>query len=349
MATIEEIATEAGVSIATVSRTLRSPNIMKTANQRRVLQAARKMGYEPGGRKTADRKTGTRQIVFLSFATVLSRDVFYHESTYMPIVNGLSRVLYPNGYDVQVVHEGLDFSLPPCLERQDIDGIIFHGRMEGDFWEKYVKPFPCVGIQHIDPALSCNWVKTDFTHVSYQAVAHLKALGHRKIGFVVDTVELPLSNEQVKGFVDAMTQLQLPFRPDWVFARQQTFNDGLIHMEYELPDLLPCMEKVFSSSDRPTALVCKDNWRASAAIHALNRMRVKVPDEVSVIGSCNEGSGEVLTCIDTRLSDVCAYAAQVLLDLIHGRKKDDAMTYLLRPKLIAGNSVKSINGEYPKL
>lgn len=100
MANIALIAEKAGVSIATVSRTLRNTNRLTTSNQRRIVEIARRMGYDFECR-SSNAEVKTRQIVFLSCVNTLSPEAFYSGDTYMPVVNGITRIINRYGYNMR--------------------------------------------------------------------------------------------------------------------------------------------------------------------------------------------------------------------------------------------------------
>ena len=112
-------------------------------------------------RPEAELPRGKRQVLFLSLETALSEAVFREEGTFGPIFRGLSRVLQPRGYNLLIANVGLDWEVPACLLNGDVAGVIFHGEVEPGFWRRHIAALPCVGLQHVNRELDCDWVKQD--------------------------------------------------------------------------------------------------------------------------------------------------------------------------------------------
>ncbi len=289
----------------------------------------------------------TRQVVFLSLETVLSETSFRSESTFEPIFHGLNKILQPLGYNLLMAHVGLDWTPPPCLVQKDVSGVIFHGRVDADFWRQYICSFPNIGLQYVNPDLHCGWVKIDNFSRSYQALKYLRELGHERIGFISNESEMPIPQERFAGYLQGLKMLGLPCEPSWVINWQRPMLQGVLPNEEMMPDYRPYLEKAFSLRNPPSALICLDNWRASCTMEALLEMGLKVPDDVSLIGGQNVPgwpAGFVrhpeleLTRFCDRLEDICTVAAKQLVELFAGHPDSIGNTIMLRPQLIIGKS-----------
>lgn len=261
----------------------------------------------------------TRQVVLLGFSTSLSQESFYEESTYLPVMEGLNRVLTPNNYNLVVAYVGSDMSPPPCLLRKDVDGIIIDGEPSPEFYERYIKQLPHVGIQYVVPQLSYPCVKSDNQRLMHLAVERLKNMGHRNIEFVSSCIDKYMTKENYYAFLLAMDALNLKVNPDPLLVWQRPKVNGIIPMETEMPDLTERIEKTFASSEKPTAFICSDWLYAQAIIRAVENMGLKVPDDVSVICRYNDKRESVrkkITGYSTRFADICADAARMLLGMI---------------------------------
>ena len=289
-----------------------------------------------------------RQVVFLSLETVLSETSFRSEATFDPIFRGLNKVLQPLGYNLLLAHVGLDWTPPPCLVQKDVSGVIFHGRIDVGFWQQYIRPFPNIGLQYVNPDLNCSWVKIDNFSRSYQALKYLHELGHERIGFVSNESEMPIPQERYAGYLQGLKMLGLPFDPAWAINWQRPMHQGVLPIEEIMPDYRPYLEKAFAGKQFPSALICLDNWRASCTIEALLAMGFKVPEDVSLIGGQNvpdwPGGFAVrrpeleFTRFCDRLEDICAVAAKQLVELFAGQPDCIGNTIMLRPELIIGKS-----------
>jgi DNA-binding LacI/PurR family transcriptional regulator len=344
MSNIETIAQKADVSIATVSRTLRNPENLKTDNQRRIIKVARQVGYDFSKRKKSVLSQKTKQVVFLSFSKDISPETLHADGTYLPIVNGINNVIGEKGYNLVVSDVGIGEKPPPSLLRNDVDGVIFHGRMSSDFFEKYIEHLPHVGIQHYNPCLKCNWVMTDQWDISFQAVEYLYKIGHRRIAFLADFVESYPVQERYRGYQDALKYFNLPSDQNLALCWQRPRVNGIVPLEHELPDYSSQINQLMDRKSPPTAIICLGDFRANAAIRALNKRGLSVPENVSVIGAHSEITMTNITGFCSNLSFVCSYAAQFIMELINGKHKKN-MKIMIQPTLSIGTSTNAIKPE----
>jgi len=342
MLNIETIAREADVSIATVSRTLRNHQNLKTDNQRRIIDVAKQLGYDFNKRKKRSLSRKTKQIIFLSFSHVLAPESLYEDATYLPIVNGINKVIDIKGYNLIVANVEIDEKPPPALLRNDVDGIIFHGLTSQAFFEKYIRDIPHVGIQHYNPHLKCNCVMTDQWNILFQEVEYLHKIGHRRIAFFADTAESEAVKERYRGYQDALKYLNLPFQKELILCWQRPRIDGLIPAESQLPNYDEQVAKLMRQKNPPTAIICLGDFRALAVSKALEKMGLSIPGDVSIVGAHNEAPRFGFTGCSCNLSDVCSYAAKFILELINN-KHLKVMKIMMQPTLSIGTSTKTIN------
>ena len=341
MSNIETIAREAEVSIATVSRALRNPANTRTTNQQQIVNIAKRLGYDFNKRKKRSLSRKTKQIVFLSFSQTISPETLHENGTYLPIVNGINSVIADKGYNLIVSDVGVDETPPPSLLRDDVDGIIFHGLMAYEFYEKYIKPFPHVGIQHYDPRLKCNWVMTDQWGIAYNSVEYLYNHGHRRIAYMSDTSESYHAKERYRGYKDGLKYFDLPFNEALVQNWQRPRINGIIPYEAELPDYSEQVKQIMKTKIPPTAIICPSDFRAEAALKALNSLKISVPDNMSMFSGRNEAYQSFFTGYSSNFSTVCSYAAQFLTELIDGKHIRN-MKVMIQPTLCKGSSIRNI-------
>ncbi len=281
-----------------------------------------------------------RQILLLNFYTGISESAFLQSGTYDPTYNGIMRILENQGFNFLYSHVGNDITVPPCLLNGDVAGIIFRGAPPLSFWEKYMKKFPCVGIFTYHPEMKCNWVNLDDPARSFIAVHHLYKLGHRKIGFFTDTKDEPRTCDRFRGYLEALKYFGIRPNPDWniLFQRER------IHGEYEMsPDPVPCrreLEIVFQKKNPPTSMILPSNWVLNGFRKEAETLGIHVPEDISLVGGCNTPSLRTsdVTCMNDRTDEVCAKAAQLLLDTISGYCPFGCQNILLRPFLLPGNT-----------
>ena len=342
MLNIESIAKRANVSIATVSRTLRSPNNLKTDKQRRIIDIAKQLGYDFNKLKKRTLSRKSRQILFLSFSKTLSPETLYSNDTYLPIVNGINKIIGKEDYDLIVSNVGVDEKPPPSLLRNDVDGIIFHGLMSNDFFQKYIHHLPHVGIQHYDPRFKCNWVMTDQWSVAFQSMEYLYQLGHRYISFLSNAAKNYAFQERYRGYQDALKYFNLPLQKEFALIWEPPRVKDVIPFEIQVPDFSPQIKKLMNCKTPPSAIICSGDFQALATSNALNKMGLSVPDDISIMGTHNENPFGGFTGCSCNLHSVCAHAAQLIMSLINGENMN-TVKIMLQPDLYVGTSTKAVH------
>ena len=284
-------------------------------------------------------ETRKRQILFLSFSTAFSEETLYQPSTFIPIFDGLSRVLNAYRYNLLVSHVDTSWTPPACLLNHDVAGIVFHGRVQRDFWEKHMKDLPCIGLNHFDPDLECSWVKLDNMTRSYLAVKHLHDLGHRKIAFAVRGMEAESANEErMLGFKNAMRHFGLPCPEEYCIDSPYFRENGERRPENAVPDLSEDL-KIFKTPDAPTALILGSSW-STPFTETLNRFGLDIPGDISFVDGVNklQKGPECPTSISDRFDDICAEGARNIIEIIENGNNTEHKTTLIRPELYIGNS-----------
>ena len=287
-----------------------------------------------------------RQIVFLSFATALSHNVFYDSPTYIPMMKGMTDICSRNGYNLLVSHVGMDWQPPPCICDKDVSGILFHGPVQKEFYNQWIAPFPNVSVVYQHPYVDGYCITEDTKSFSFQAVEQLKLAGYRRIGFLTNEIDMPIPLERYYAYQMALHELGLPFEPRYSAIWQRPFSNGILEKEYGIPDYQPHLAPMFSdpSLEPPDAFICMDDWRAYGAIITLKRLGLKVPEDIGIIGGTNDGIScqyEVpISGMNTRLDTICEKAVELLLHVING-KQNEGITVQIRPHFVRGATLRS--------
>jgi DNA-binding LacI/PurR family transcriptional regulator/DNA-binding transcriptional regulator YhcF (GntR family) len=282
-----------------------------------------------------------RQIVFLSFATALSREVFFDAGTYLPVINGMTALCAENNCNLIVSHVGADWKVPQKLASGEIAGVVFHGQVNREFYRRWIAPHPNVGIQYPHPEYTGNCVRYDEKAFSYRAVEYLKELGHERIGFVSNEIDMPISLERYYGFRMALKEFGLPFSKNNCAVWQRPDVNGELPNEYVMPDYREQLEPLFAHAQPPTALVCVDDWRAYCALTALDKMK----RSVSVIGGRNGKASRYpvqITGFDFRLEEICSKAVWLLLEVLKGDLAG-GVNLQIQPELLPGETTSTPN------
>jgi LacI family repressor for deo operon, udp, cdd, tsx, nupC, and nupG len=307
--TLQDVARVAGVSTATVSRTLSNPTVVSESTRNRVADAVKHTGYRIN---RAARNLRTQRAYSVLVLLPDLANPFFSE-----ILEGISRYLSSRGYSMLIasttqVHQSGE-RLIDYLDDARADGIII---LDGGL------PSDAVALLESSPQadrvlFACEWIEnTGFASVrsmngsgARAAVRHLHDLGHRKIGHVKGPSNNVLMQARRDAFFDEIAALKLDLNPNWVIDGDFSLQAGCV-----------AATAWIAMEDRPTALFCASDQIALGFIAELARNGLKVPDDVSVMGFDNLDLAEQfippLTSIHQDRLRIGETAAQILMKRI---------------------------------
>lgn len=338
MATIKDIAQQAGVSPATVSRVLNNDATLSVGEETRtrIFAIAEELGYKPARLKKLKREEqlSRKQIGLLMWSSLEDeRDDPYFASIRRGIEHRcdelgltISKVLRGSG--------GAEFG--PVHE---LDGLIVVGSIAAeDVAQLYSRTDRTVLVNNADQPDDCDCVSLHFEGAVRDALAHLLEQGHKRIGYVG-------GDETVNRLGAGLTPLQL-IDPRRSMFRSVLTGRGLYRSEYDIPSIwTPAggyegMLRLLEAEERPTAVLIGSDPMAVGALRALQENGVNVPEEMSIIGFDDI---EISAYLHPPLTTVRAHtelmgrtAAQLLLERIEGREA--AMHVKVNTKLIVRES-----------
>ncbi|MGW2050651.1 LacI family DNA-binding transcriptional regulator [Streptomyces sp. NPDC001858] len=217
-----EVARLAGVSQATVSLVLspkpdRKGRIISDETRRRVLEAARSLGYvpDPAARRLAAARNNLLGV--FSFTATFPTDV---QHSYYPFLVGVEREAAALGYDLVLFTGsstgGAGASVPDALGRVRLaDGCLFMGRHtpRAELKRLVDDGFPVVHLGRREELEGVAWVGADYVQATREVVGHLAESGHRRIVLVREDDDAPASADRQRGFLEGLEAAGLPSGP----------------------------------------------------------------------------------------------------------------------------------------
>lgn len=299
--TIEEVATRAGVSVATVSRALRGLPNVAASTRAKVQQAATDLNYRPDP-FAAGLASGRTMTVGLAAPLI--------DSLYIAqIVSGVEAVLVEAGFDLVIFTMGSSvaersFSGSSGNRHRLVDGMIF---VDVDLASELRKD---VSLE--TKAVTVGTRGEKFSSVSIDngaaalhAMAHLLELGHRRIALLCGPEGSNPSGSQDRrqGYEEAMQDAGC-FDPELV-----------VDASFSLVGATEVTRKLLVLDDPPTALFALSDEMAIAAISVLGEAGLQVPEDVSVVGFDDVDLASVLklTTVRQPMQQLGAAAARQLL------------------------------------
>jgi LacI family transcriptional regulator len=279
--TIRDIAKQAKVSIATVSRVLNDPDSVKVDNRQAVLAAIRDLDYQPN--ILAQRLAGGQSL------TIGVITQFIHSPHFATMTRGIFQGLNGSGYSVIFVDGGFDpeveHKLVQNLISRRIDGlIIMQGRLPNTDLGAINSQIPLVVIGRQVPELldQCLWMNQ--FQAAYNATRFLIEIGHQEIAHIIGIPEHSDAVDRLEGYVQALVDSGLPVDPELQVQGDFLEQSGVMAVE-----MLLMRRRTFS------AIFAANDQMAMGARLALYRRAIRVPEEVSIIGFDDQSQSAYFT------------------------------------------------------
>ena len=314
---IRDVAAQAGVSLATVSRVLNSKSSAQIApkTRARVEHAATALGYHPSaiGRALARRQTDTFGIVLPS-----TRESPLRDSYFSALMDGVLEAATESEMDVVVftAHASWnDRAYLAKLRDGRCDGLLlFHQPGESEIIPALLdaeSPCVLVGDWREDPRLTC--VDVESYESARTVVGHLLGLGHRRIALLSTGEGLYYVPPRLIGYRQALSEYGLTADEALIHTDMAPWDpDGVVHRIQSLMSL--------PAGERPTAFWCTTDNIAAIVQAALSRQGFRVPEDVSVAGFNDDSNAwhqhPPLTTMRQPYVDMGAQAIRLLLERI---------------------------------
>lgn len=330
---LHEIAARAQVSTATVSRVLNGrPGVSPVARDA-VLAAIDVLGYE----RPARVRTSSTGLIGL-IVPELTNPVFTHFT--QAIETDLATRGYTTVLCTQTIMTAHEDDYVRVLLDRGAAGIIFVAGIHavaGTNPRRYAalrdRGVPIVMVHGYLEGVDAPFVSSDDAAVSDIGVSHLATLGHRRIGLALGPERYTTVRRRIDGFHDAMRRHVERAADDPPLDEMIACTRFVIEGGYEAAITL---------LDRgATAILCGSDLMALGAIRAARERGLRVPEDVSIVGSDDsplmEFTEPPLTTIRQDVDGMAAMAVRALLDEIAGTPAPRA-EYVFRPSLVVRSS-----------
>ena len=303
--TIRDVAERAGVSIATVSRVLNDKGDVSDETRERVRRVALSVGYsaDRAARSLVTQRTGLVAVVVGDNAGHRDLSLLF----FGKVLAAISRRLDHGGYD------------PLLLQPHDVgdhhrfDAAILIGIDADDAFveELAARDVPLVGVDVRCDGSRTAFVGSDHADGVRLALAHLHALGHRRIAHVAGALNTLAGSERLEAFRGETKQLGLDVPDDYV--RRGDFSSASGYRE-------ACA--LLTLAEPPTALVAASDLMALAALQAIRDAGLQPARDVAVVGFDDLEAAALahppLTTIRQNREELGELAATRALELMKG-------------------------------
>lgn len=312
---LRDVARVAGVSTATVSRVMNSPETVSEELRARVASVVRHLGWVPHGaaRALATRRTGTIGAVFPTLT----------HGDFARAIQALQGELSKSGYTLLLAcseyNPDQEYEQVRKLIERGVDALLLvgeaHHRDLSDLLQK--KQIPYVNTFVYSPATHGTSVGPDNRKALYQLTRYLIDLGHRSFGVVAQTSRNnDRAEARLQGIRDALAERSIAILP-------RHFVQGF----WGISEGRQLFRKLLAEKPWPTAVICGNAYLTVGALLESQAMGIAVPDTMSIVGYDDiEIMSELpipLTTVRVLSDDVGRRAAKLLVAKIERRDIGD--------------------------
>lgn len=328
-ATIYQVASKAGVAISTVSRVLNnSPNVSDETKEK-VNMVISELNFRPqvNARNLASRKPQMLAIATPSFTTP-----YYNE-----VLKGVKDQLQEMDLDIVIYNTGSknpEAAAENFFDRGTADAIIIISISVNDNVHKQIQasgiPTILIGTSHPD----YNYFDLNNKLGGFLAGKHLITKGYTRLGMILPAINTKASNDRLEGFKDAIKEYKVPLI-DKFFVRGNTTKHAGFTEEAGYEAIFQYKEM----GEFPDAVFCSNDTQAIGALHALNKLGMKVPEDIAIMGYDNIKFTKYLdlTTIDQKMYHTGVEATRRLSEIIKNPDESPYQT-TINPVLVERNS-----------
>jgi LacI family transcriptional regulator len=271
--TIRDVARQAGVSVATVSRYINRNAPVSTEVAERLSQVMTELRYVPhaAARHLASRKT---RVIGLLLNNL-------HNDFFVPLLNGVEAVIRKKGYNLIVAtyHANSRNEMPPPIGPHNTDGLLVFsdGLMDEDLVNLTASGFPMVLVHRTSPpSINIPSVTVENLEITQKLVEHLiQEHGKRRILLLRGPLNQEDSYRREVGYKAALAANNIPF------------DEGLVlNGEFERDIAYEALDHFLGNGRRVAfdAVFAGDDDAAIGVLKALHKHGIRIPEDVAVIG-----------------------------------------------------------------
>lgn len=270
-ATMKDVAEQAGVSTATVSRALMSPEKVSASARQKVEQAVLAVGYSPHGLSRSTKRNESRTIL------VIVPDIC--DPFFADVIKGIENTAAESGYLVLIgdcAHQNQqEKTFINLIFNKQIDGMLLLGSnlpFKASKEEQRNFP-PMVMANEFSPELELPTVHTDNLTAAYEAVHHLLGLGHQRIGCIAGPEYMPQCQYRLQGYIQALRRNGLSVDNSMIVKGDFSYQFGA-----------HALSQLMNLPTPPTAIFCHSDVMAIGAMFQAKKLGLRIPQDFSIVG-----------------------------------------------------------------
>lgn len=328
--TIYDVAREANVSMATVSRVVNGNQNVKPATRKKVLEVIERLEYRPNAvaRGLASKKTTTVGVIIPDISN----------NIYAELARGIEDIATMYRYNIILANsdqnEGKELTLLDTMLSKQVDGIVM---MSDKVTEKIQEsidhsPVPIVLAGSVDELKEVPSVNIDYFEAAYEAVKVLIDNGHKRIAFISGPMSYTITQYKLAAYKKALESAGLVVDESLIVSEEGTYDSGIA-----------AYEEVSQVENAPTAYFAGSDELAIGIIHGVQDAGKQVPADIEVISFENSKLARMvrpqLSSVVLPLYDIGAVAMRLLTKIMN-KEEVEQQTVILPHRIEMRDSVK---------
>ncbi|MDF2474377.1 MAG: transcriptional regulator, LacI family [Lachnospiraceae bacterium] len=336
--TIKDVAKEANVSIATVSRVLNKNYYVSPDLEKKVMDAIAKLNYFPNSVARSLKNEITHTIGLIvsdisnTFFTMLARSI--------------EDIIKVHDYNLIVCstdnQKDKEYSYLQLLLEKKVDGIILNiTGFNNDFITSISPDIPLAlcGRKINNSAFIGDFVDSDNTVGAYELTKHLISMGHSKIAIVNGQQSVSSGSERFDGFRKAMNTIDIEVTDNYPYIYNGNFNNT--ESGYLAADYLVHLE------NPPTAILAMNNELTIGVLRYCKEHEIRIPDDISIGCYGDIFNVDLFYVVPSNITmnpyTIGTRIAELIMERIEQKNQLPNREIRFTPNIIQGNGVKRID------
>lgn len=328
--TIYDVAREAGVSMATVSRVVNGNPNVKPSTRKKVLETIERLGYRPNAvaRGLASKKTTTVGAIIPDISSMFFAD----------LARGIEDIATMYKYNIILANSDRnkekELQLINTMLEKQVDGILFMG---GHISEEHIQQFtsssvPVVLASTVDETDTIPSVNIDNEKAAYEATKFLLDQGNAHPAFIYGHDDTLISQYKFEGYKRALAE-----------AGAELNEDFVVNVDYSYASGIKAVKQLLTLDVKPTAVFVASDEMALGVIHGAQDLGFRVPEDLEVFGFNNTRLATMvrptLSTIVQPMYDIGAVSMRLLTKFMNNEEVPEKKV-ILPHRIIERNSTK---------
>lgn len=334
--TIKDVAREAGVSIATVSKVINGSPSISQATVLKVNQIMKELEYYPNFRAQNFARKSTHTIAFV---TELERNTAFFNPYMFEIMSGLQKTLSGKNYTLSIVgvaSEEQQEAVNQIVAQKSADGLVIYGTvLTKEMASLILKagfPHVIIGAPGFESQLC--WINTNNYLSGEIAVNHLIEQGYGSIAYIGGQDNDMVSRHRLHGVLTALTDKGMKLEEPYIKKAEAAIQEG-----YRM------MDEILSLQKHPDAVICVNNYLALGAFRCIEDHNLRIPADIGIITFDEYPFTQVtnprMSTVNIDVYDMGMQAGKLILNKIK-KPNLQVQSYTTLPNLIVRGSSQRI-------